>query len=83
MPRRLIITLVLGLPVVGVAFIVVMGGYLLASATGDEGVATVLAWVGGGLILMLATNALLLLGFLGVMLIAEVERDDGSENQDT
>lgn len=78
MPRRLIITLVLGLPVVGVAFIVVMGGYLLASATGDEGVATVLAWIGGGLILLLMANALLLLGFLGAMLIAEVDQDEGS-----
>lgn len=83
MPRRLIITLILGLPVVGVAFIVVMGGYLLASATGDEGVATLLTWVGGGLILLLTANALLLLGFLGATLIADVEQDEGNKKQDS
>ena len=69
-PRRLIAALLLPVPVLLVAFAVLMGG----SALADAGAARVLYWIAIGVLLLLVINLILLV--LAVALRAAETPDD-------
>ena len=73
-PRQLLTTLVFALPILVVLFGVVMGGYGLSSATGDIGGAAVLWHIAMGVLLLLATDLVLLIGVLGIIALQRDER---------
>ncbi len=75
-PRRLLAVLVLTLPILVVAFAVVMGGQALAQATGDASGARGLFWVGMSCLMLLVVDLLLLVMALGIN--AMDQRDAGS-----
>ena len=79
MPRRLLTALVFGLPILGTAFVVVMGGYLLVAAMGDVMAARVLQWIGATLLMLIVGDALLLVALLGVFWLSYGEKDDQDE----
>ncbi len=79
-PRPLLVTLVFALPLLVVAFAVVMGGYALAQATGDAGGAGVLWWVAMGCLLLTCVDLILLIGVLGARSLGSPdERRDRGE----
>ncbi len=78
-PRPLLIVLVYALPILIVAAVVVMSGYLLLQATGDQSGAAVMRWLSGGLLLLIVIDLVLLVAALGVNAIAQrPDRSDGS-----
>jgi hypothetical protein len=77
-PRRLLFSLVLALPVLVVAFAVLMGGEALARATGDAVGAAVLFYVAMAALMLLAGDVLFLVAALGVNALAERETRDDS-----
>jgi len=85
MLRRILIVLVFSLPLLVVSFAVLMGGYALVEATGDQTAALVLFWVAMSCLVVLAINLVLLAGVLGVYvlgvraLVGFDEERDGSE----
>lgn len=70
-PRRILVVLVLALPVLVVAFAVVMGGGGLAQGMGDPAGATALRWIGMACLMLLVMDGLLLLLALGLNAIDE------------
>jgi hypothetical protein len=66
--------LVLALPVLIVAFAVLMGGCGLAQGLGDPGGAAALRWIAVACLLLLVMDALLLLLALGLSAIEERDR---------
>jgi hypothetical protein len=79
-PRPLLITLVFALPLLVVSFAVVMGGYALAHATGDNAAAGVLWWVAMGCLILVCIDLILLVGILGAKALAPPDRrQDRSE----
>ena len=65
-PRRLMVVLVLALPVLIVAFAVVMGGWGLAQGLGDPSGAAALRWIAMACLMLLVADGLLLLIVLGL-----------------
>ncbi len=66
MLRRSILVLVFAQFVLLVAFLVLVGGYTLASATNDAIGATVLWWIAMGCLMAVVVDVLLLVGVLGI-----------------
>lgn len=56
-------------------FTVVMGGYLIVSAAGDEIGASVLRWLGVACLLLLVLDVLALLTVLGARAITEQDEE--------
>lgn len=78
-PRRLLATLVFGLPVLVVSFAVIACAALLAQGLGDAAGARGLYWVAVGALLALLIDIVLLVGVLGLLALAEPhDRDEGS-----
>ena len=65
-PRPVLTTLVFSLPLLVVAFAVLMGGSALASATEDMEVAQALRWVAIGVLMLTVVDMVLLVGVLGL-----------------
>ena len=65
-PRRILTVLVLALPVLLVAFVVVMGGWGLAQGMGEPAGATALRWIGIACLMLLVVDGVLLLMALGL-----------------
>ena len=77
MLRRLLLVLVFSQFVLLVALAVAFGGYALASATSDGSGATVLWWLAMGCLMLIVTDAMLLVGVLGISaLVADESRDE-------
>ena len=55
-----------------------MGGMLLFQAAGDATVALVLKWIGGGLLMLLIADLMLLVGALAVNALQE---ESGSQDE--
>ncbi|MBC7854525.1 MAG: hypothetical protein IAF94_13915 [Pirellulaceae bacterium] len=65
-PRRILVVLVLALPVLVVAFAVVMGGWGLAQGMEDPGGAAALRWIAMACLMLLIIDVLLLMMALGL-----------------
>ncbi len=65
-PRPFLVTLVLALPVIVVAFAVVMAGYALSVATGDHAGGRILFGFGTACLMIGLIDAILLVGVLGL-----------------
>jgi hypothetical protein len=80
-PRPVVVILVFALPVLVVAFAVVLGASALAQATQDLAGGLVLRWVAMGLLMLAITDLILLVGVLGVRALDEPpeppDRSDG------
>jgi hypothetical protein len=80
-PRPVLVILVFALPVLAVAFGVVLGGAALAQATQDLPGALVLRWIAMGLLMLAITDLVLLVGVLGIRALDEPpeppDRSDG------
>jgi len=79
MLRRLLLILVFTQFVLLVALAVILGGYALATTTQNSIGATVLWWCAMGDLMLIITDALLLVGVLGV---ATLVRPDGPPTDD-
>ena len=66
------------MPLLVVAFGVLMGGFLLAHATGDMGGAVVLRWIAMAALLAIVTDLILLLGALGLKALEDAGDDSDS-----
>jgi hypothetical protein len=82
-PRRLLATLVFGLPVLVVSFAVIASAALLAQGLGDVAGARGLFWAAMGALLAIVVDMLLLVGVLGLMALDHTpdqshDRDEGS-----
>ncbi len=76
-PQRFVTFLVIALPLLIVAFAVLMGGYAVATAAKDASGATALWWVAMACVMLLVMDVLLLLITLGLdHLGRRDERDD-------
>ena len=75
-PRWLLMVYVLALPVLVVAFGVVMAAAALASGLGDAAGARGLFWVAMTMLILLATDLLLLVATLGLMALGQKSEDD-------
>ncbi|MEX2174814.1 MAG: hypothetical protein WD872_10660 [Pirellulaceae bacterium] len=73
-PRRVLLVLVFALPALIVTFAVVLGASQLARVLGDAAGARGLGWLAVLSLMLLAIDALLLLGALGVNAIGRDER---------
>lgn len=71
--RRLLTPLVLALPVLIVAFAVLMGGHALATAMNDLTAARALLWVALSCLMLLCGDVLLMVGMLGLQALARRE----------
>ena len=76
-PRSILTMLVFALPLLVVAFSVLMGGSALASATGDLSGAKALRWVAIGVLLLGVVDMVLLVGVLGLNALGR--NDDRSD----
>jgi len=76
-PRRILTVLVFSLPVLVVAFGVLMGGFVLAQATEDAAGAKVLRWVAVSALMLTIADVVLLVGALGINALGD--RDDRSD----
>ena len=72
-PRTVLVSLVYGLPLLVVAFGVLMGAYGLAQATEDLPAARVLRGVAASCLLLIVTDIILLVGALGVNALSKAE----------
>ena len=70
-PRWLLTTLVIGLPILALLFGVVLGASELAAGLGDAAGAKGLFWVAIGALILLVADSLLLLIILGLRSIEE------------
>ncbi|MBC8870580.1 MAG: hypothetical protein H8E44_14250 [Planctomycetes bacterium] len=77
-PRRILTVLVFSLPVLVVAFGVLMGGFILAQATLDAAGAKVLRWVAVSALMLTIADVVLLVGALGINALGD--RDDRSDS---
>ncbi|MEQ8790366.1 MAG: hypothetical protein RIC55_28990 [Pirellulaceae bacterium] len=75
----MLFVLVVALPVLVVAFAVVMGGQALARATGDTVGGSVLFYVGMTALMLLAADLLLLVAVLGVNALAQSSSSASSD----
>ncbi len=76
MLRRILLVLVLAQFVLLVVFVVLVGGYALASAAGDSVGATVLWWVAMSCLMLIVADALLLVGVLGISALVHLDLRD-------
>ena len=67
--------LVYSLPILVVAFAVLMGARTLADATGDSTGSGVLRWIAIGCLILLVTDIILLVGTLGVRELNKEQED--------
>lgn len=74
--RRILWTLVVGLPLLVVVYAVTMGGAALLAQLGDQGGALGLRWIGFFLALLFAAGAVVLLLLLGWERISGEELED-------
>jgi len=80
--RRLLMVLVYAMPVLIIAFAVVMGGQSLAAAVEDTTGALVLRWIGAVCMMLLAVDVTLLMGVLGLeALNNSQDRSDEDESR--
>ena len=77
MIRRFLTILVLALPILLVSFAVLMGGYAITTASGDQLASRVLWWISMGCLMLVVVDALLLVGTLGIASLS-----DESESSD-
>ena len=70
-PRRIVSFLVFVLPVLVVAFAILMAGFALTQATGDATAAAVFWWIAIATLMVLVGDVLLLVICLGVNYLAE------------
>jgi hypothetical protein len=78
-PRWFLAGLVLALPILLVTFAVVMGGFALVQALGDQAGARALLWVAAAALLALIVDLVLLVAVLGIAALGDAperERDD-------
>jgi len=76
-PRWFLTTVVFALPILAVAFGVVLGASALTSALGDAAGAYGLFWCAMGALISLVIDALLLLVTLGIRAVDERHNEDG------
>ena len=83
--RRPLIVLVCTLPVLVVAFGVLMGGYVLSQATGDQLGAALCLRTAMACLMLLVGDIVLLVGVLGVHVLGRSgqEGDDSSDRRDS
>ena len=79
-PRKILTFLVFALPVLMVAFGVLMSGYLLAEAPGDAVGARVLRWISVGVLICAVIDLVLLAGALGINALAESDSDSNDSD---
>ena len=80
-PRPILIFLVYALPLLIVAFGVLMGGYALAHSAGDQVGASVLWWIAMSCLMLTAADAVLLIGTLGVEALSKPDnRQNGPDS---
>ncbi|MFO0872212.1 MAG: hypothetical protein U0935_25070 [Pirellulales bacterium] len=72
-PRRVLAPLVFGLPVLVVAFAVIMAGRLLAEGLGDAVAVRALGWVACTVLMLFAADAALVCGILGFQALSEAD----------
>ncbi len=77
-PRQILTALVFALPVLVVAFGVLMGGSVLAQAVQDSPGSVVLRWIAIGVLLLMVTDIVLLVGALGIKALGD--QDDHSDS---
>ena len=77
-PRFILAILVYCLPLFGVAFVVLIGAYALTQSAGDQTAAGALWWVAMGVLILLVTDAVLLLGALGLSSLTDWSDNDKS-----
>jgi hypothetical protein len=75
-PRPLLLVLVYALPVLVVAFAVILGAAQLAAAMGDAAGGRALVWVAVGALILLVIDVLLLVGVLGLKSLGADSYDD-------
>jgi hypothetical protein len=75
-PRPLLLVLVFALPVLVVAFAVILGAAQLAAAMGDAAGGRALVWVAIGTLILLVIDVLLLVGVLGLAALGADAPDD-------
>jgi len=74
--RRLLSILVFALPLLVVAFAIVMGSHALFVVSGDSPAAIVTRWIGGAVAMLLAMDLILLVAVLGIRQLAEEQQED-------
>jgi hypothetical protein len=80
-PRTVLTILVFALPLLVVAFGVLMAGAALAQATQDELAAGILRWIAMGVLMLAAVDMILLVGVLGLKALRDQnERPDSSDD---
>jgi hypothetical protein len=79
-PRWLLTTLVLALPVLVVMFGVVLGASSLAAALGDAAGARFLSWWAITALVLLVIDSVLLLAVLGIHALDRLPHDRGGGN---
>lgn len=78
-PRRILTVLVFALPVLVVAFGVLMGGAVLAQALEDSPAAKVLRWIAISTLMLTIADVVLLVGVLGIKALGDHDnRPDSS-----
>lgn len=80
-PRPLMACLVYALPILVVMFAVTSAGYLIVSGGNDRQAESALRYVGIALLMVLATDILLLVGALGLASIAEGDASSESNRR--
>jgi len=78
-PRWLLTTLVFAVPILAIAFGVVLGASLLTSALGDAAGSYGLFWFAMVALILLVIDALLLLVILGIRALDERRDDEGGD----
>lgn len=73
-PKPVLTVFVFALPILIVAYGVLMGGYALAQALQDPVASIALRWIAGSCLILLVIDLILLVGSLGVNALAERER---------
>ena len=81
LPKQLLTALVYTLPVLVVAFGVVMGAYGLLAAMQDAVAARVLFWIGMTILMIIVSNVILLVGALGLDAVS-LEGEESSHESD-
>ena len=80
-PQQIVTFLVYCLPVLGVAFVVLIGAYALTEATQDTAAARVIWWIAMSLLMLIVTNVVLLVGALGICALTDRERDSSEDHE--
>lgn len=79
-PQRILTILVFALPVLVVAFAVLMGGSVLAQAMEDTPGARVLRWIAISTLMLTIADVVLLVGVLGIKALGD--QDNRSDSSD-